>query len=100
MTLTWIVLQAASCGYVSYCQRLVAETGYDLNKRSHLGFTLLHIACSAGRLPVVTWLLKDGASISIPDKFGRTVEAVARLSGVAVLRVKPCECEIMDASAG
>lgn len=60
---------------------MVDATGFDVNSKSKKGMTLLHIAVSAGRLPMVQWLLRHNASISVTDRFGRTAEGLARMSG-------------------
>ncbi len=78
-------VQAAAYGFVSFCQRLVLETGFGLDGKNHHGASLLHIACMQGRYPVVAWLLREGASVLATDKFGRSVEVVSRLSGLLFL---------------
>ncbi|CAM39296.1 6-phosphofructo-2-kinase/fructose-2,6-biphosphatase-1-like protein [Leishmania braziliensis MHOM/BR/75/M2904] len=61
--------------------RILLTGGADPNSRDYDGSTLLHIACTNGRLGVVMVLLEFGADPSLLDRDGNTPLEVAEENG-------------------
>ena len=52
--------------------RLLEREDLPLNTKALSGLSALHSVCLRGDVPIIQKLLSKGASIAIPDKFGRT----------------------------
>jgi uncharacterized protein len=74
------------------------KAGIDVEARNHDGSTALHIAASAGRLEMVSWLISTGkASVEARDGRGRTALILAVEAGwpdVAERLIKRHACRV------
>ncbi len=62
---------AASKGYL-HVVMVFLDTGYNVNTKENLGYTLLHIAAQEGEYKVIEALVKKGADINARDDSGAT----------------------------
>lgn len=68
---------AASIGHHFIVDSLVNKRGCDVDKRSHDGWSAVHVACSKGHLDFVKALKADGAKMKARDVDGNTPLHVA-----------------------
>ncbi|KAK0530520.1 hypothetical protein OC835_003988 [Tilletia horrida] len=65
---------AASSGHLEAVRMLVLQAGCDINERDEAGWTALMWAVSASNLPLVSFLLSNGADVETQSLRGATVE--------------------------
>ncbi|KAK0555746.1 hypothetical protein OC846_000408 [Tilletia horrida] len=65
---------AASSGHLEAVRTLVLQAGCDINERDEAGWTALMWAVSASNLPLVSFLLSNGADVEITSFRGASVE--------------------------
>jgi uncharacterized protein len=62
---------AASSGYMDVVM-VFLDSGYNVNTRQSLGYTLLHVAAQEGRHKFIATLVKKGADVNARDDSGAT----------------------------
>ncbi|KAE8245378.1 hypothetical protein A4X13_0g5953 [Tilletia indica] len=65
---------AASSGHLEVVRTLVLQAGCDIDERDEAGWTALMWAVSASNLPLVSFLLSNGADVEIQSIRGASVE--------------------------
>ncbi|KAJ7169787.1 ankyrin repeat-containing domain protein [Mycena filopes] len=69
----------------NHLQELVAlvhdDPSVDPNARDNFGYTALHLAADRGHLPIVTFLLENGADRTIKDEDDLTAAELAQAAG-------------------
>jgi len=65
---------AASSGHLQAVRTLILQGGCDINERDEAGWTALMWAVSASNLPLVSFLLSNGADVEVRSARGATVE--------------------------
>ena len=73
----WYTAQGLPGEGVPIAERLI-QAGARVNEPGEHQMTALHMACSWGHADMVRCLCENGADLALRDKWGRTVEALAR----------------------
>lgn len=63
---------AASEGNLPLLQKSLAALNLDVSVADTYGYTLLHAASSYSQIPVIEWLLSQGANVNVVDLEGDT----------------------------
>ena len=76
-------MTAAGCGNLRVVEKLV-DFGVNVNKQMNNGATALMYAISKNQLRVARFLVRSGATKSLRDNEGWSIEDFARRSGVDI----------------
>lgn len=66
------LIQAVQAGDLQTVQQILAETGYNINRRYEDGKTLLMYAAASGHNHIVNYLIGAGADVNLQDQTGNT----------------------------
>ena len=75
------LISAAGWGHLTTVQALLSVPGIDMNAKSLMGATALHMAARFGKDEVVKALINKGANVNITDNVGMTPLMTATLQG-------------------
>jgi len=68
-------------GWLPSVQYLVEELGADVNARDHNGYTALHHAAARGDVPLIRYLVHQGADVMAVSRRGQTTADMANSPG-------------------
>ncbi len=68
-------------GWLSSVRYLVEELGADVNARDHNGYTALHHAAARGDVPLIRYLVHQGADVMAVSRRGQTTADMANSPG-------------------
>jgi len=75
------LMYAAERGHLTTVQALLSAPGIDMNAKSLIGTTALHMAANYGKDEVVKALINKGATVNITDNHGTTPLMYAAIRG-------------------
>lgn len=68
-------------GWLPSVRYLVEELGADVNSRDHNGYTALHHAAARGDVPLIQYLVEQGADVTLLSRRGQTTADMANSPG-------------------
>lgn len=80
---------AAAAGHTQAIVKLLACRGFDINRKSHYGFTALHMACAWDHGVAAMLLLDLGADPTLTTRQGKTAMDVSALGARNLIATHP-----------